>query len=341
MNRYTSVMRIRVCEAPKRMIAPSCCRLGVGRSKHRRVVKRDLVRCSSGARRNDGGGDDDDDDDVSKQESRLGSIVRRKKEDVERKLRELGEEALEDRLTSATMSGPGENPFPFSQKVSTVSMKQGRPLLIFEVARDDETGTSEDLADRAKRLVEAGADAISVRIDEACTPEGEKDLFMVSRACSRDVPVFARDWFLHPLQIVDARSAGATGIIGIVASITSRGSPVLSSFGAALGLDCPVEVVNLEELKLMEGFGVPFYCMDIQVGISVKIAGFNQNLISGVLSELPFGSLSIVGVSSVPDVPERRQTGADALYLKHDLVKLSEGKELEFVSDMLSMVDGD
>jgi len=76
----------------------------------------------------------------------------------------------------------------------------------------------------------------------------------VSRAVAARVPVFARDWYLHPLQIVDVKAAGATGVIGIVASVTQRGSPVLSSFGAALGLDCPVEIVNLNELKQMEGF---------------------------------------------------------------------------------------
>lgn len=33
------------------------------------------------------------------------------------------------------------------------------------------------------------------------------------------------------------------------ASVTSRGTPLMSSFAASIGLDCPVEIVNLQELQ--------------------------------------------------------------------------------------------
>lgn len=43
-------------------------------------------------------------------------------------------------------------------------------------------------------------------------------------------------------QIVEAKEAGAAGILGIISSVSGAGAPVLSSFTAALGLDSPVEV---------------------------------------------------------------------------------------------------
>lgn len=43
-------------------------------------------------------------------------------------------------------------------------------------------------------------------------------------------------------QAVEAREAGAAGVLGIVASVSGRGAPVCSSYAAALGLDAPVEV---------------------------------------------------------------------------------------------------
>ncbi len=49
----------------------------------------------------------------------------------------------------------------------------------------------------------------------------------------------------HPVavQIVEAKEAGAAGILGNVANVSGpRGAPVLSSYAAAIGLDCPVEV---------------------------------------------------------------------------------------------------
>ena len=58
------------------------------------------------------------------------------------------------------------------------------------------------------------------------------------------MPVLARDWVIHPLQLVEAKEAGAAGMLGVIGQVNGRGTAVLSSFGAALGLDVPVEVVN-------------------------------------------------------------------------------------------------
>lgn len=280
------------------------------------------------------------DEGEKRKETRLEVIIKRKKEKIQRMLDDMGDEALDERLTSATMAGPGANPFAFSQKISEVGMVEGRPLLIFEVSRQTPGETSESLAERAKAWVENGADALCVRIDEKSTPEGERDLFMVSRACP-NVPIFCRDWFLHPLQIVEAKSAGCTGILGITASVLSRGSAVMSSFGAALGLDCPVEVVNLNEMKSMESYGVPFYCMDISVSISIGIQGFGQDIVKGVLGELPFGAISIVGIRNIEDARGAREAGADALYIRSDIVDRHEGDEFSLVSSIKVMVDGD
>ena len=74
----------------------------------------------------------------------------------------------------------------------------------------------------------------SCRTDSEETPSGTGDLFAVCQAVK--VPVMRRDWILHPLQIVDTRSAGAAGCIGIVASVMNRATPVLSSFAAAIGI---------------------------------------------------------------------------------------------------------
>jgi indole-3-glycerol phosphate synthase len=279
-------------------------------------------------------------DGEERRETRLEVIIKRKKEKIQGMLDDLGEEALDDRLTSATMAGPGTNPFAFSQKISEVGMVEGRPLLIFEICREDPAETSESLAQRAKAWVDGGADALCVRIDEESTPQGEMDLFMVSKACP-NVPIFCRDWFLHPLQIVDAKSAGATGILGITASVLSKGSAVMSSFGAALGLDCPVEVVNLNEMKSLEAYGVPFFCMDISVSISIGIQGFGQDIVKGVLGELPFGAVSIVGIRNIEDARGAREAGADALYIRNDIVERHGGDEFSLVSSIKAMVDGD
>lgn len=45
--------------------------------------------------------------------------------------------------------------------------------------------------------------------------------------------------------MVEAKEAGAAGIIGVVANVLGNGSPVMSSFAAAIGLDAPIEVSSV------------------------------------------------------------------------------------------------
>ena len=43
-------------------------------------------------------------------------------------------------------------------------------------------------------------------------------------------------------QITDCKAAGAAGMLGIITQVSGRGTAVMSSYAAALGLDAPVEV---------------------------------------------------------------------------------------------------
>lgn len=273
----------------------------------------------------------------------LSYHCRRKQNSIQKKLDDLGVENLEERLQTAASVGPGGNPFRFSQRIADVVEREGRPALVLEIVKMSETGeTCELLAERAAKLVEYGADAVSVRVDEEHTDSGLQDIFAVCRKVSKDIPVFCRDWFLHPLQVVEAKTAGCTGVIGILASVTgNKGTPVLSSFGAALGLDCPVEVVNLAEMRSMEAMGVPFYAMDISVGLSVGIKGFGQAVVDGVLKELPFGALSMIGVSSIENARSARISGADALYIREGLMEEYVGREKDLIVDLIMATNGD
>jgi hypothetical protein len=120
------------------------------------------------------------------------------------------------------------------------SLSKGRSVLVYELVRPSPSSTSADLAALAKKYVSLGADALCVRVDSEDTPEGLKDLFVVSQAVK--VPVIARDYIIHPLQIVEVKESGAAGALGVIGQVNGRGTAILSSFAAALGLDAPVEV---------------------------------------------------------------------------------------------------
>ena len=44
------------------------------------------------------------------------------------------------------------------------------------------------------------------------------------------------------MQILEAKEAGASGVLGIVTSILGKHAALYSSYAAQFGLDCPVEV---------------------------------------------------------------------------------------------------
>jgi hypothetical protein len=115
----------------------------------------------------------------------------------------------------------------------------------------------------------------------------------------------------------------------------------MSSFSAALGLDAPVEIVNLAELKAMETYGVPFFALNISVGLSVKIAGFGSDVAAGILGELPLGAISLVGVKSLDEARAAREAGADTLFIRRELVADWYGREKQLVEALIDATNGD
>ncbi|GIL51135.1 hypothetical protein Vafri_7208 [Volvox africanus] len=129
----------------------------------------------------------------------LEATIRRKQRELETTIRELGMEALDERLQSATQM-PLNPPYRLSTLIAE-SVPQGRAVLVFEVARSGSETTTADLAELAKAYVtQGGASALVVRTDSEATPSGLRDLFTVQQAVPR-VPVLARDWLIHPLQV--------------------------------------------------------------------------------------------------------------------------------------------
>lgn len=73
--------------------------------------------------------------------------------------------------------------------------------MIAEVPRKNKDEDSTELGRRATLLQRAGVHALSVRTDEDDTPSGLRDLFSVVQG-AQQIPIFRRDWFIHPLQVL-------------------------------------------------------------------------------------------------------------------------------------------
>lgn len=165
-------------------------------------------------------------------------------------------------------------------------------------------------------------------------------------ACHGSTPGHVPTWTPWPAaaQVVEAKEAGAAGIIGIVHQVNGRGTPVMSSFAAALGLDAPVEVVNLQEVELMARSGVVFYGINLGVGLSISVPGFASQMAHGLLGQMPFGAISLVGVRTFDEASRARASGADALLVKKEMVEVCQQQGMDvqsLISRLQYAVGGD
>jgi indole-3-glycerol phosphate synthase len=90
--------------------------------------------------------------------------------------------------------------------------------------------------------------------------------------------------------------------------------------------------------------GVVFYGINLSVGLSVAIPGFASDMAHGLLGELPFGTISLVGVKDVEGARKARASGADALLVKAEMIAAAaaEGKDLRTLLDqVLYVTSGD
>ncbi|KAF5840700.1 hypothetical protein DUNSADRAFT_15795 [Dunaliella salina] len=251
--------------------------------------------------------------------NRLSATIKRKQKELEAQLHEMGQEALEERLKSAVQV-PAAPAYRLASLIAE-AVPTGVAVLVLELARPENTSTtSQELAQMAREFVAAGADALAVRCDSNDTTSGLTDLFCVTQAVGKDVPVIANDWMIHPLQVVEVKQTGAAGVLGIIHQVNGRGTAVMSSFTAAIGLDCPVEVVNAQEVEALARTGVAFYGINLNVGLNLPIPGFSTDIAHGILGELPFGAISMVGVRTLEEARKARLSGADSLFIKKELI---------------------
>lgn len=101
-------------------------------------------------------------------------------------------------------------------------------------------------AEIAAAYQEAGAAAVSVLTDAEYFGGSLRDLEEVRKAVS--LPILRKDFVIHPLQLLEARGAGADGVLLIVRILTDVELRSLHSRALELGLTALVEVHDPGEL---------------------------------------------------------------------------------------------
>lgn len=99
----------------------------------------------------------------------------------------------------------------------------------------------------AAAYAEGGARAISVLTDEEHFGGSFEDLATVRGAC--DLPIVCKDFILHPVQVAQARAAGADAVLLIVAALDDATLGDLIAVTGGFGMDALVEAHDEAEIQ--------------------------------------------------------------------------------------------
>ncbi|AXI07930.1 indole-3-glycerol phosphate synthase TrpC [Oceanobacillus zhaokaii] len=175
-----------------------------------------------------------------------------------------------------------------------------------------------DPVTQAKQYEANGAAAISVLTDKPFFNGTMDDLRAVRRAV--DLPILCKDFIIHPIQIDQAKAAGASIILLIVAALSTTDLENLYHYARSLELEVLVEVHNEEEMNTAlqldpEIIGINnrnLKTFEVNLDTTEKLAAMVTNPDTILISES--------GMKTVADVKRARDAGAKAILVGETLM---------------------
>jgi indole-3-glycerol phosphate synthase len=162
----------------------------------------------------------------------------------------------------------------------------------------------------ARLYAGAGARAISVLTEERHFGGSLRDLVEVSAAVS--LPVLRKDFIVDPLQVFEARAAGASAILLIVRVLAEDRLVSLAALAREIGLETLVEVHGPDELERA------LAVRPDAVGINARdleTLAMDHALVTELLPRVPATTIAVAesGVRTRADVERVGAAGADAV----------------------------
>lgn len=163
----------------------------------------------------------------------------------------------------------------------------------------------------------AGAHAISVLTEETGFSGSLEDLKKVSSAVS--IPTLRKDFISNEYQILEARAAGASMVLLILAHLSESEYRYLFAFARSIGLEPLVETHSQREIQIAAESGARL------IGINTRdLETFRTDigLFESLAAELPQECIKIAesSVRNVGDVERYRNAGADCVLVGEALV---------------------
>ncbi len=186
-----------------------------------------------------------------------------------------------------------------------------------------------DASEQARSYYNAGADAMSVLTDRAYFGGDIRDLWEVTDLLANredTPPALRKDFFVDPVQVLEAAEAGARAILIIVRALADEEIRRLADAAALAGMDSLFEVHTEAELERA-------------IEADATIIGVNNRDLARFVTELerseellpkvPAGVIRIAesGIHTAEDGARMRAAGADAILVGETLMKAGETAE--------------
>jgi indole-3-glycerol phosphate synthase len=177
--------------------------------------------------------------------------------------------------------------------------------------------------DQAQRYRAAGADALSILTDQKFFGGTLDDLTEVTshfRVSTGAMPCLRKDFMVHPIQVLQAREAGASAILIIVRALEDEEIKTLFNSARAAGLDALFEIHHERELERALQHGAKI------IGVNNRdLAIFKTDLALSerLIPQFPrdVTAVSESGIFTAADASRVRAAGAHAVLVGEALMK--------------------
>ena len=211
---------------------------------------------------------------------------------------------------------------PPARSLTSALRSPGRVRLLAEIKRRSPSAgpirADAEPAAIARAYETGGAAAISVLTDRDYFGGSLDDLRVVRSTVA--VPVLRKDFVIDPVQLWEARAAGADAALLIVRILDADGLRDLLAGADDLGMDVLVEAHSEDELRRALAAGAKL------VGINHRnLATFEVDLglAERVAPDLPGGTVLVAesGIRSAADVDRLGEAGVDAVLVGESLMR--------------------
>lgn len=177
--------------------------------------------------------------------------------------------------------------------------------------------------DQAKRYEAAGADALSILTDEKYFGGTIDDLRGVTgffSSISSPLPCLRKDFMVHPVQVLEAREAGASAILIIVRALNDEEIKTLADAARIAGLDALFEIHDEHELDRAVAHGAKIIGVNNRdLAVFTTDLGLSERLIPRFPRDVI--AVSESGISTAADAARARAAGASAVLVGEALMR--------------------